>query len=147
MKRRTRIGFCLILATLLLVLETTAQSGYKVIKPDKITAGRTAGEKVYEFVLPANEWVVTSLLITPSQEILIHHFTSSERVTVKLGSLTDSRLQAPGRILPLYTSRNCKGDRGVTAKVTYTCVQLSKPEGVKLFAKNSVRVGIVVRNR
>lgn len=147
MKRKITIGFCLSLTAFLFVSEIRAQSKNKVIKPDKVTAGRTADEKVYEFVLPANEWVTTSLLITPSQEVLIHHFTSSERVTVKLGSLTDSRLQAPGRVLPLYTSRNCAGDRGVKAKVSYTCVQLSKAEGVKLFARNSVRVGIVVKNR
>lgn len=117
------------------------------IKADKITRGRTADEKIYEYVLPANEWVVTSLWITPSQEVMIHHFTSNERVTVKLGALNDSRLQRAGTILPLYTSRNCSTDRGVNAKVAYTCVQLSKSEGVKLFARSSVRVGIAVKNR
>lgn len=121
--------------------------GQKIVVADKITKGRTADEKVYEYVVPASEWVATSLLIAPNQEVMIHHFTSNERVTVKLGALNDSRLQKPGTILPLYTSRNCSSDRGVNAKVTYTCVQLGKSEGVKLFARNSVRVGVVVKNR
>jgi hypothetical protein len=121
--------------------------GQKEISADKITRGRTADEKIYEYVVPANEWVVTSLLITSSREVMIHHFASSERVTVKLGALNDSRLQRPGTILPLYTSGNCSTDRGPSARVTYSCVQLSKPEGVKMFARNSVRVGIAVKNR
>lgn len=114
---------------------------------DKITGGRTSDEKIYEYIIPADEWVVTSLWIAPNQEVLIHHFTSNERVTVKLGGHTDSRLQKAGTILPLYTSRNCSTDPGVNAKVTYTCVQLSKSEGVKLFARNAVRVGIAVKDR
>ncbi len=117
------------------------------IMADKITKGRTSDEKVYEYVVPANEWVVTNLWIAPNQEVLIHHFTSNERVTVKLVVLNDSRLQKAGTILPLYTSRYCSTDRGVNAKVAYTCVQLSKSEGVKLFARSSVRVGIAVKNR
>ncbi len=76
------------------------------IKADKITSGRTADEKVHEYALPANKWLVTSLWITPNQEVLIHHFISNERVTVKLGALNDSRLQRASAILPLYTSRN-----------------------------------------
>jgi hypothetical protein len=133
-------SFCLVA----LPLVVNAQ---KEIKADKVTRGRTADEKVYEYVVPANEWVVTSLWIAPNQEVMIHHFTSNERVTVKLGALNDSRLQRAGTILPLYTSRNCSTDRGVNAKVPYTCVQLSKSEGIKLFARNSVRVGVVVKDR
>ena len=127
------------------VQEAAAQA--RVINEDRVTNGRTANEKVYEYVIPANEWVETKLQISPNQEVMIHHFTSNERVTVKLGALNDSRLQRTGTILPLYTSRNCSSDRGVNAKVTYTCVQLSKSEGIKLFARNSVRVGVVVKNR
>lgn len=126
------------------VFHLTAQT---VVVADKTTRGRTADEKVYEYIVPANEWVVTNLLISPNQEVLVHHFNSNDRVTVKLGALTDLRLQKPGTILPLYTSRSCSTDPGIRAKVAYTCVQLDKAEGVKLFARNSVRVGVVVKNR
>lgn len=122
-------------------------SAQRIIVADKTTRGRTSDEKVYEYNVPANEWVETSLNIYPNQEVLIHHFTSNERVTVKLGNLNDSRLQRSGTVLPLYTSRNCSTDRGPSARVTYSCAQLGKSEGVKMFARNSVRVGIAVKNR
>lgn len=119
----------------------------KIIKADKVTKGRTADEKVHEFVLPPNQWVETSLQITPNQEVMVHHFASNEPVKVNLGGTTDTRLRKAGTILPLYTSTNCLNDKGVQAKVQYTCVQLSQPEGVKLYANKSVRVGVVVKNR
>lgn len=119
----------------------------KIIKPDKIGPGRTADEKIYEFVLPPNQWVETSLLIKVNQEVLIHHFTSSEAVSVRLAGTSFPTLQKPGTIIPAYTSSNCSRDPGVKAKVRYFCVQMSQSERVKLSAKNSVRVAIAVKNR
>lgn len=127
-------------------LKETSQTK-TAIKADKVTKGRTANEKVHEFVLPPNEWVETSLQITPNQEVLVHHFTSNEPVKVNLGGVTDTRLQKAGTILPLYTSKNCSNDPGVKAKVAYYCVQLNQPESLKLYANNSVRVGVAVKNR
>ena len=118
-----------------------------VIRAEKISKGRTADEKLHEFVVPANEWVRTSLSITSNQEVLIHHFASNEAGTVSLDGTTFPPLQKPGTLIPLYTSPNCSTDSGVRAKVQYFCVQLNQPEGIKLFARNSVRVGILVKNR
>lgn len=118
-----------------------------VLEVERVGPGRTPDEKMYQFTVPANRWVETGIRIKPNQEVMIHHFLSSERVTIKLGGLTDSRLQQPGTILPLYTSRNCSSDPGVRARVQYTCVQLDGPEGVKLFARQSVTVGIYIKDR
>ena len=118
-----------------------------VLEVERIGPGRTPDEKMYQFTVPANQWVETSIKITPNQEVMVHHFLSDERVTVRLGGLTDSRLQRPGTILPLYTSRNCSADPGVRAKVSYTCVQLSTPESIKLFARRTVSVGIYIKGR
>jgi hypothetical protein len=117
------------------------------IKPIKVTKGRTADEKVHEFEVPSNQWVETSLLVTPNQEVLIHHFASSEQVTVNLGGMTFPPLQKPGTIIPTYTSQDCTRDAGVKAKVKYYCVQLNGAESIKLFAGSSVRVGILVKDR
>lgn len=125
-------------------LEISAQ---RVIVADKTTRGRTTDEKVYEYVVPANEWVETSLNIYPNQEVLIHHFTSNERVHVKIGSFSDSRLQKAGTILPLYTSRNCSSDRAPNARVTYYCVQIERSNGIRLFVRNATRVGVAIKNR
>lgn len=118
-----------------------------VLEVERIGPGRTSYEKMYQFTVPANRWVETSIKVRPNQEVMVHHFLSDERVTVRLGGLTDSRLQRPGTILPLYTSRNCSADPGVRAKVPYTCVQLSSPESVKLFARQTVSVGIYIKGR
>lgn len=118
-----------------------------VLEVEKIGPGRTPAEKMYQFTLPANQWAETSIKVKPNQQVNIHHFLSSERITVQIGGLTDSRLQQPGTILPLYTSTNCSTDRGVQAKVKYTCVQLSRPESIKLFARQSVSVGIYIQDR
>jgi hypothetical protein len=118
-----------------------------VIKADKVTSGRTADEKVHEFVLPPNQWVETSLLINPNQEVLVHHFASNESVTVNLGGTTFPTLQKAGTLIPIYTSVDCSRDGGVKAKVTYFCVQLNQSESIKLYAQKSVRVGVVVKNR
>lgn len=120
---------------------------YVVLPVEKIGPGRTSAEKMYQFTLPANQWAETSIKIKPNQEVNIHHFMSSERITVQLGGLNDSRLQQPGTILPLYTSTNCSTDKGVQARVRYTCVQLNRPESVKLFARQSVSVGIYISDR
>jgi hypothetical protein len=117
------------------------------IRPINVTKGRTADERVHEFELSPNQWVETNLLITPNQKVLIHHFASNERVTVNLGGKTFPPLQQPGTITPTYTSRNCDRDVGVKAKVKYYCVELNQAESIKLFASNSVRVGILVKNR
>lgn len=116
-----------------------------VVDVERIGPGRTPGEKMYQFTVPANTWVETSIQVRPNQEVMVHHFVSAERVTVRLGALTDNRLQRPGTILPLYTSRNCSADPGVRAKVPYTCVQLNAPESIKLFARQTVSVGIYVK--
>ena len=118
-----------------------------IIKVDRISKGRTPGEKVYEFILPSGQWVETDLTIKQNQEVLIHHFSSSESVTVRIGGTSFPPLQKPGTIIPIYTSRNCATDRGVNAKVQYFCVQLDHAETIKLSASNSVRVGVLVRNR
>lgn len=118
-----------------------------VLEVERIGPGRTPDEKMYQFTVPANRWVETSIKVGPNQEVMVHHFLSDERVTVRLGGLTDSRLQRPGTILPLYTSRNCAADPGVRAKVAYTCVQLSTPEGIKLFARRTVSVAIYIKGR
>jgi hypothetical protein len=118
-----------------------------VLEVERIGPGRTPDEKMYQFTVPANRWVETSIKVGPNQEVMVHHFLSDERVTVRLGGLTDSRLQRPGTILPLYTSRNCAADPGVRAKVAYTCVQLSTPEGIKFFARRTVSVGIYIKGR
>ena len=118
-----------------------------VLEVERIGPGRTPDEKMYQFTVPANQWVETSIKVGPNQEVMVHHFLSDERVTVRLGGLTDSRLQRPGTILPLYTSRNCSADPGVRAKVSYTCVQLSTPESIKLFARRTVSVGIYIKGR
>ncbi len=117
------------------------------VKVEKTGPGRTPNEKMYQFTVPAKKWVETSIKIKPNQEVMIHHFTSAERISVSLGEFMDNRLQTPGTILPLYTSKDCSKDRGVQAKVRYTCVQLSQPESVKLYAENSAPVGIYIRNR
>jgi hypothetical protein len=138
---------------LTLIIGTMASVGafvveaQRVIVADKITKGRTNDEKVYEYVVPANEWVETSLNVYPNQEVMIHHFTSNERVYVKIGSFSDSRLQRAGTILPLYTSRNCSNDRGPNARVTYYCVQVERSSGIRFFVRNSTRVGVAVKNR
>lgn len=119
----------------------------KVINADKVTKGRTSNERIHEFVVPANEWVETSLKVSPNQEVNIHHFTSSERVQVKIGNYSDSRLQRPGTVLPLYTSRDCSKDRGPNARVTYYCVQISGATAIKFYVRNQTRVGVAVRNR
>lgn len=119
----------------------------KTIEVDKITKGRTSDEKVYEYVVPSGQWVETELLIKPNQEVLIHHFASDEKVWVNLGGVTDDRLQKSGTILPLYTSKNCSRDPGVRAKVKYYCRQLKEPESVKFYVRQTVRVGIVIKNR
>lgn len=154
-----RAIFCLFFIIFVFVVSSSAQSKTKkstkkvaktsssTIKEDKISDGRTADEKVHEFILPANQWVETSLLIKPNQEVLIHHFASNESVTVKLGGTTFPTLQKAGTLIPLYTSKNCSRDSGVKAKITYFCVQLNQSESIKLFASNSVRVGILVKNR
>jgi hypothetical protein len=118
-----------------------------VVSADKITKGRTAGERVYEFSLPPAQWVETSLLIQPNQEVMIHHFASNEPVKVNLGGMTDSRLQKPGTILPLYTSKNCAADPGVSSQVRYACIELRQPESLKFYVSNPVRVGVVIKNR
>lgn len=123
------------------------KSGNLILEVEKIGPGRTPYEKMYQFTLPANQWAETSIKIKPNQEVNIHHFMSNERVTVRLGGLNDSRLQQPGTILPLYTSTNCSTDRGVQARVRYTCVQLSRPESIKLFARQSISVGIYISDR
>jgi hypothetical protein len=118
-----------------------------ILDVERIGPGRTPDEKMYQFTVPANQWVETSIKVSPNQEVMVHHFLSDERVTVRLGGLTDSRLQRPGTILPLYTSRNCSADPGVRARVPYTCVQLSTPESIKLFARRTVSVGIYIKGR
>jgi hypothetical protein len=117
------------------------------VKPTRVSRGRTSNEKVHEFDLPANQWVETSLLIRPNQEVLVHHFASSEAVTVTLGGTTFPRLQTAGTVIPLYTSKNCSSDTGVKARVRYFCVQLNQPESIKLFASNSVKIGVLVKDR
>ena len=119
----------------------------RVIKADKVTKGRTADEKVYEFLVPANQWVETALKIQPNQEVMVHHFASNEPVKVNLGGKTETRLQKAGTVYPMYTSTNCTNDKGVKAKVPYICIYLTQPESIKLFAAKSVRVGVVVKNR
>lgn len=123
------------------------QSEDNVVEVERIGPGRTPDEKMYQFTVPPNRWVETRIKVGPNQEVMVHHFLSDERVTVKLGGLTDSRLQRPGTILPLYTSRNCSADPGVRAKVLYTCIQLSTPESIKLFARRTVSVGIYIKGR
>jgi hypothetical protein len=117
------------------------------VQVEKIGRGRTPDEKMYQFTVPSKKWVETSIKIKPNQEVLIHHFTSNEQVTVNIAGMTDSRLHTPGTMMPLYTSTDCSRDRGVQAKVQYYCVQLSQPESVKLYAEHSVPVGIYIRNR
>lgn len=126
---------------------TQGSNASNTIIVDKVTQGRTSDEKVYEFIVPANQWVETDLIINSNQEVLIHHFTSNEQVSVTLGGITDNRLQKAGTILPLYTSNNCANDPGVKAKVQYYCRQLKNSESVKLYARRPVRVGIAVKDR
>jgi len=118
-----------------------------VINIDKSGRGRTANETLYEFVLPANQWVQTSLLIEPNQEVLVHHFASNDTVNINIADTTFPPLQKAGTIVPLYTSRNCSRDSGVKAQVAYTCVHLERPEGIKFFSNKSVRVGVLVKAR
>jgi hypothetical protein len=118
-----------------------------IINADRITRGRTAEEKVHEFVLSPNQWIATSLQITPNQEVMINHFASNDPVKVNLGGITDTRLQKAGTILALYTSTDCSRDPGIKAKITYYCIQLNQPEGLKLYASNAVRIGVAVKNR
>lgn len=136
----------LLLALMSFLLFTTGNA-QRIIVADKITKGRTADEKVYEYEVPAGEWVETSLNIYPNQLVHIHHFTSSERVYVKIGNFSDSRLQRPGTILPLFTSTDCSTDRGPEARVTYYCVQIGRSSGIRFFVRNSTRVGVAVKNR
>lgn len=131
----------------LAIFPTLLLGHQRLIVADKVTKGRTAGEKVYEYVVPANEWVETSLNIYPNQELLIHHFTSNELVQVKIGSFSGSRLEKAGTVLPLYTSKNCSSDRPPNARVTYTCVQVSRSSGIRFFVRKSTRVGDAVKNR
>lgn len=115
------------------------------VKVEKVLGGRTPNEKMYQFTIPAQKWVETNIKIQPNQEVNIHHFTSSEQVTVSLGAMTDDRLQRPGTIMPLYTATDCSVRRNIHPRVSYTCVQLSQAESVKFYARNPVQVGIYVR--
>jgi hypothetical protein len=119
----------------------------RTVQVEKTSKGRTPNEKMYQFTVPAKTWVETSIKIKPNQEVNIHHFSSSERVTVNLGSYMDDRLQTPNTVIPLYTSKDCSSDRGVQAKVQYYCAQISQPETIKLYAESSVPVGVYIRNR
>jgi hypothetical protein len=117
------------------------------IKPISTTNGKSKGQKHYVFAVPAEQWVQTSLTIEPNQVIEIHHFDSNEPVSVNIGGTTDTRLRKAGDILPYYTSTDCKRDRGVEAQVPYTCIQIFSAESIKLFAKNSVNVGVYLKKR
>ena len=115
------------------------------VKVDKVLAGRTPNEKMYQFSIPAQTWVETNIKIQPNQEVNIHHFTSNEQVTVSLGAMTDDRLQRPGTIMPLYTASDCSVRRNLHPTVSYTCVQLNQAESIKFYARNPVQVGVYVR--
>ncbi|QYO65299.1 hypothetical protein [Leptolyngbya sp. 7M] len=116
------------------------------LKPAKVGKGRTADEKIYEFDLPASRWIETSVKVKPNQELLVHHFTSSEQVKVNFGGVTDTRLREPGKVIPIFVARSCDGYRGINDKVAYRCIGVSEPQGVKLYSAKPQRVAIAVKD-